>query len=184
MRPPFFRLQVMNDTAEEELAPGPAARSARRRLLLAAVGGLAWPLVPAAQSAVRWTDIELIDGRTLSAADLRSGAVVAQIWASWCPFCAAQNPHVQKLHEAQTGRGLRVVAFSIDKTVEAARDYVTRRGYTFPVAMATPQLDAWFGKRRTLPETYVVDRAGVIVFRHQGEMFPEDIAALARFAGK
>jgi thiol-disulfide isomerase/thioredoxin len=174
----------MNELPEERFAPGRSMLMTRRRLLLASVSGLAWPLTTAAQTAVRWTDIELIDGRTLTAEQLRSGAVVAQIWASWCPFCAAQNPHVQKLHEAQAGRGLRVVAFSIDKTVEAARDYVTRRGYTFPVAMATPQLDAWFGKRRTLPETYVVDRAGVIVFRHQGEMFPEDIAALARFAGK
>jgi thiol-disulfide isomerase/thioredoxin len=174
----------MHDTPNDRSPCGQAARAARRQLLRAAVAGLAWPLASAAQAVVRWTDIELIDGRTLSAADLQSGAVVAQIWASWCPFCAAQNPHVQKLYEAQAGRGLRVVAFSIDKTVQAARDYVTRRGYTFPVAMATPQVDAWFGRRRTLPETYVVDRAGVIVFRHQGEMFPEDIAALARFAGK
>jgi hypothetical protein len=50
--------------------------------------------------------------------------------------------------------------------------------------MATPQVEAWFGKRRTLPETYVVNRGGEVVLTHQGEMFPEDIAALARFAGK
>jgi thiol-disulfide isomerase/thioredoxin len=154
-----------------------------RRYLLAA--GLAWPLaLRAAGPSVRWTDIELIDGRVLRAAELQANAVVAQIWASWCPFCGAQNPHVQKLYEAEAGRGLLVVAFSIDKTLQAARDYVAKRGYTFPVAMATPQVDAWFGKRRTLPETYVVNRAGAIVFRHQGEMFPEDIAALARFAGQ
>jgi len=133
---------------------------------------------------VRWTDIELIDGKRLTAAELRANAVVAQIWASWCPFCGAQNPHVQKLHEEYAARGLRVIAFSIDKTPQAARDYVQKRGYTFSVAMATPQLEEWFGKRRTLPEMYVVNRAGEVVLTHQGEMFPEDIAALARFAGK
>ena len=153
----------------------------RRQLLL---GGLALPLaVAAAAPRVEWTDIELIDGRRLSATELRANAVVAQIWASWCPFCGAQNPHVQKLYDAYAGRGLRVVAFSIDKSVQAARDYVAKRGYTFPVAMASPQVDEWFGKRRTLPETYVVNRAGEVVFRHHGEMFPEDIAGLARFAG-
>jgi thiol-disulfide isomerase/thioredoxin len=101
---------------------------------------------------VRWTDIELIDGKRLTAAELRANTVVAQIWASWCPFCGAQNPHVQKLHEEYAARGLRVIAFSIDKTPQAARDYVKKRGYTFSVAMATPQLEEWFGKRRTLPE--------------------------------
>ena len=153
----------------------------RRRALLTAALAMplaAWP----AESTVRWSDIELIDGGVLRAADLQASAVVAQIWASWCPFCGAQNPHVQNLYEENKGRGLTVVAFSIDRTVQAARDYVGKHRYTFPVAMATPQVDAWFGRRRTLPETYVVDRRGRIVFRHRGEMFPEDIAALSRFA--
>jgi thiol-disulfide isomerase/thioredoxin len=154
-----------------------------RRALLG--GALSLPLASLADELrVQWSDIELIDGRRLPASELQANVVVAQIWASWCPFCGAQNPHVQKLYDAYATRGLRVVAFSIDKTVEAARDYVAKRGYTFPVAMTTPQVETWFGKRRTLPETYVVNRAGKVVFTHRGEMFPEDIAALARFAGK
>jgi thiol-disulfide isomerase/thioredoxin len=158
------------------------AHGKRRRRLLAA--GLVLPFAArAADPRVRWTDIELIDGRRLPAAELSRHVVVAQIWASWCPFCGAQNPHVQKLYDGHSGRGLRVVAFSIDKTVQAARDYVVSRGYTFPVAMITPQVEAWFGRRRTLPETYVVSRSGEIVFVHRGEMFPEDIAGLARFVG-
>lgn len=153
----------------------------RRSLLLAA---LALPAVAIASDApVRWNDVELIDGRVLRASELQASVVVAQIWASWCPFCGAQNPHVQKLYDDNAARGLVVIAFSIDKTVDAARDYVAKRGYTFPVAMATPAIDQWFGRRRTLPETHVVDR-GRIVFTHRGEMFPEDIAALARFVAK
>jgi len=165
-------------TPVETVRPDPL----RRSLL---IGALAVPLgALAAAARVRWSDIELINGKQLTAAELRANAVVAQIWASWCPFCGAQNPHVQKLYDEQFANGLRVVAFSIDKTVQAARDYVEKRGYTFPVAMVTPQVEAWFGKRRTLPETYVVNRGGEVVFTQQGEMFPEDIAALARFAGK
>jgi thiol-disulfide isomerase/thioredoxin len=154
-----------------------------RRGLLGAV--LALPLATlAAEPLVQWTDIELINGRVLPAVELKANAVVAQIWASWCPFCGAQNPYVQKLYTQNQSRGLRVIAFSIDNTVSAARDYVTRHRYTFPVAMTSPQVEQWFGKRRTLSETYVVSRAGAVVFTHRGEMFPEDIAALARFAGK
>ena len=33
-----------------------------------------------------------------------------------------------------------------------------------------------------LPELYVVDRDGRIVFKEAKEMFPEDVQALARFA--
>jgi thiol-disulfide isomerase/thioredoxin len=133
-------------------------------------------------STVRWRDVQLLDGRTLRADELRDTAVVVQIWASWCPFCNAQNPHVQKLHDAHQNRGLIVLAFSIDQTEQAARDYLAKRGYTFHVAMRNTDVDRWFGRNRTLPETYVVDAGGHIVFVQRGEMFPEDIAALARYS--
>ena len=135
-------------------------------------------------SVVQWRDISLLGGRTLNGSELNGNAVVVQIWASWCPFCAAQNPHVQKLHDAHQGRGLKVLAFSIDQTEQAAKEYLAKRGYTFNVAMRNGDVDRWFGRNRTLPETYVVDAKGKVVFVHRGEMFPEDIAALSRFAGK
>lgn len=144
-----------------------------------------WPAARAQSGErIRWADVQLLDGRVLAAKSLHETAVVVQIWASWCPFCGAQNPHVQKLYDAHHGRGLTVLAFSIDRDEQAAKDYLARRGYTFGVAMHTPQVDRWFGNRRTLPETYVVDPQGNVVFTHRGEMFPEDIAALARFAAR
>jgi len=157
----------------------------RRLLMLAALPLLliAAP-VRAADAPVRWTDITLVDGRVLKAADLQKRTVVVQMWASWCPFCMKQNPHIQKLHEASRPGGLLVLTFTLDKTPQAAREYMDKRGYTFAAALNTPQVESWFGKRRTLPEVYVVDPAGRIVFREDGEMFPEDIAALTRFAAQ
>ena len=153
--------------------------------LVAFSSGAQTPVVqpaPGIGNQIDWTEIALLDGRTMATTELRGRAVIVQIWASWCPFCALQNPHVQKLYDAWRDRGLQVVAFSIDKTDQAAKDYLKKNGYTFPVAMHSPQVDRWFGPHRTLPETYVVDASGRIVFVHRGEMFAEDIAALARFA--
>jgi thiol-disulfide isomerase/thioredoxin len=133
-------------------------------------------------STVRWRDVPLLNGGTLTANELTNSVVVVQIWASWCPFCAAQNPHVQKLYEAHRAHGLTVLAFSIDETEQAAREYLAKRGYTFNVAMRSTDVNRWFGRNRTLPETYVVDARGKVVFVQRGEMFPEDIAALSRFA--
>ncbi|MGH6622498.1 MAG: TlpA disulfide reductase family protein [Burkholderiaceae bacterium] len=133
-------------------------------------------------SRVEWSDIKLLDGRVLRAEDLRGRVVVIQMWASWCPFCALQNPHIQKLADANRERGLLVLAVSIDRTEQAARDYLKKNGYTFDVAMQTPQFEQWLGKRRALPETFVVDASGKVVFSQRGEMFGDDIGALARFA--
>jgi thiol-disulfide isomerase/thioredoxin len=158
-----------------------------RRGALGALAALAAAGGPAAARArigphVEWTDIALIDGHVMRAVDLRAQAVVVEIWATWCPFCLRQNPHVQKLHETAGGRGLVVLTFAIDDDVALIRNYQRRFGYTFAAARISPQVERWFGKRRSLPELYVVDRRGRVVLREEGEMFPEDVAALARFA--
>jgi thiol-disulfide isomerase/thioredoxin len=158
--------------------------------LAAVLGGLAAG-VPAASAAkgraaqvgdrVPWRDVVLLDGTKLPAAVLNDGPpVVVEIWASWCPFCRRQNPHLQALHERHRG-DLTVLALSIDKDPDKARAYVKEHGYTFAAAMAGPDAERWFGTREGLPEIYVVDR-GRIVFREIGEMFPEDLAALGRYA--
>jgi thiol-disulfide isomerase/thioredoxin len=133
---------------------------------------------------IHWADVELLDGRVMKAGELTGKTVVVEFWASWCPFCMKQNPHFEKLHRAHQGKGLVVLTFTIDRTDEAARQYMKKHGYTFPVARSTPEIEAWFGGRRTLPEVYVVDSAGRVVFREAGEMFEEDILALGRFARK
>jgi len=157
-----------------------------RRRTLAALGTLylAGPAVAAAgrDERVQWTDITLIDGSVVRADELRRQAVVVEVWATWCPFCKKQNPHLQKLHETAGGKGLFVLTFATDTDVKLIRAYQLRYGYTFAAAQISPQVERWFGKRRSLPELYVVDRTGRVVLREQGEMFPEDVAALARFA--
>jgi thiol-disulfide isomerase/thioredoxin len=154
------------------------------RVLAAAFGGasLGPALAAAVGDRVDWRDVALLDGRTLPASALAGRVVVVEIWASWCPFCAKQNPLLQQLHDAHAGRGLEFLTFSIDRETAQARAYMAKHQYTFPAAMATSQSDRWFGPREGLPELYVVDRDGRIVFREAGEMFPEDVQALARFA--
>ena len=135
-----------------------------------------------AAARVDWRDVTLIDGSVLRAETLRGHAVVVEFWASWCPFCARQNPSVQKLWDAQRDRGLRILTYSIDRDAAAARAYVAKRRYTFPVAMASGDSARWFGVRKGLPMLYVVGANGRVVFEEAGEMFAEDVAALSRFA--
>lgn len=133
---------------------------------------------------IAWNDVRLVDGRMLPASALKGRVVVVELWASWCPFCKRQNPLLQQLYDAHGGRGLEFLTFSIDDDPAKARAYMADNRYTFPAAMASAQSDRWFGPRKGLPEVYVVDRDGRIVFKEAKEMFPEDVSALARYAPK
>lgn len=160
--------------------------ASRRRFLALPFAATALPALAqpagADRHAIEWRDVPLVDGSLLRADMVRGHAVVVEFWASWCPFCRRQNPHLQALWDARRASGLRMLTFSIDRDAALARAYVAEHRYSFPVAMASAQSERWFGAREGLPMLYVVGRDGRIAFAEAGEMFPEDIAALARFA--
>lgn len=127
------------------------------------------------------SEIELIDGKTLHTQDWAGKVVVLEYWATTCPFCKRQLPHVQALYEKERRRGLEVLALSIDKKAADVPPVVKERGYTFPVAWMSKELARAIPKPPGLPVTIVIGRDGKVVLAESGEMFPEDIAAIAKF---
>jgi thiol-disulfide isomerase/thioredoxin len=131
---------------------------------------------------IEWWDLTLLDGTTLPASRLAGRPVVVELWASWCPFCKNQNPRLEALWRDLGGRGLEFVTFSIDKDAAKARAYVAQHGFTFPAAMADAEVRRSFGARKGLPLLYVVGADGRVLQFEAGEMFDEDVRALARHA--
>ena len=123
--------------------------------------------------------LTLLDGNALDRDALKGRVVVLEFWASWCPFCARQNPHIEALYRANRARGLEVVAVSIDKSAKAATDYMKSHAFTFEVGMVNPAYERIFRLRRGLPQLYVLDRSGKIARIEMGEMFEEDIRDIA-----
>jgi thiol-disulfide isomerase/thioredoxin len=124
--------------------------------------------------------LTLLDGSALDLAALKGKVVVLGFWASWCPFCAKQNPLIDRLYRAQRANGLEVVAVSIDKTRKAAADYMKAKGYAFSAGMINPAYESIYRLRKGLPQTYVVGRDGRVLQYEKGEMFEEDVNALTR----
>jgi thiol-disulfide isomerase/thioredoxin len=163
-------------------------RAARWLVGALATMALLWSLWPRTAAALEVGDtvglpaVQLLDGRTLPPSHWAGKPLVVQVWASWCPYCALQNPRLQKLYDSTRGTPLQVLTISIDKTPREASDYLRQRGYTFPAAMDTPALRAAIAGRKGLPELYVIDGNGKVVQKEVGEMLEDDVAALARYA--
>ncbi len=124
--------------------------------------------------------IELIDGRKLQTQDLKGRLVVLDYWATWCPFCARQMPHMEQLYKDHGHKGLIVLGLSIDKKAADVLPYVRQRGMSFPVAWMSPELAKVLPKPAGLPVTIVVGRDGRVKLAESGELFPEDIAGIAK----
>ena len=75
---------------------------------------------------VRWADGALLDGRVLKASELTGRTVVVEFWASWCPFCARQNPLLEKLHRELGPQGVVFLGINIDREQKNAAEMVKR----------------------------------------------------------
>ena len=126
--------------------------------------------------------VTLLDGRTLPEGYFKGRPVVIEYWASWCPFCARQNPYIQKLSMLARGTGLEVLTVSIDKHPADARAYLDKHHYSFPAVIDTPALRQVLGKRRVIPQIFVVSADGRLAESIPGEMFEEDVLDLLKYA--
>lgn len=155
------------------------------RSLLAAPFGLAAALAagaaPKLGATLALVDLPLLEGGTFKAAEVNDRVVAVYWWASWCPFCAEMSPHVERLWRDQRDRGLVVLGISIDRNAEAARAHRRKHGYTFPSALHGPSVEPSLPRPRSVPTTWVRDRKGRVVMAETGQIFPEDVAEIARF---
>jgi len=109
---------------------------------------------------------------------------IVQIWATWCSYCRTQNKYLEQLRQKVPTEQLNIVAISIDRRAESVKDYMEKNQYTFSVVMMTPELAKAIGKRRGVPELYVVNPQGRVIQKDFGLMVDLDLAELARYAKK
>lgn len=136
---------------------------------------------PPLGTAIEIPAVRLLDGRTIDPQYWDAKVLVVELWASWCPFCAKQNPEMDRLHRANAAHGLEVLALSIDRDPENARKYLRDHGYAFHAAMFDERWQRVLGRPRALPIVWVIGRSGRLEQVELGEMFPEDVAQLARW---
>lgn len=105
------------------------------------------------------SDTEL---KTLS--DYRGKVVLLNIWATWCGPCKVEMPSMQALHEAFKDRGLAIVAVSVDDAGQerTIRDFVKEYGLTFDVLYDRTELFRGVYRYTGVPETYIIDRDGIV----------------------
>jgi cytochrome c biogenesis protein CcmG, thiol:disulfide interchange protein DsbE len=106
--------------------------------------------------------------RTLD--DYAGDVVLLNIWATWCAPCRFEMPSMQRLHEAFEGRGLKVVAVSIDDPAagDAIREFAEQYELTFEILHDTTGAIRLNYGASGIPETAVIGRDGVIRRRVAG----------------
>ena len=107
----------------------------------------------------------------VAAAELKGQVWVLNVWASWCVPCLAEHPLVTEL--ARSTR-VRVVGLNYkDKPEDAAR-WLARHGNPYAMVLADREgkVGIDYGVYG-VPETFIVDKQGVIRHKHIGPITPQ-----------
>jgi cytochrome c biogenesis protein CcmG/thiol:disulfide interchange protein DsbE len=108
---------------------------------------------------------------TISRKDLLGQVWILNVWASWCVACREEHPAV-----VEFGRRKIVPIYGLNykDTRDAGMQWLARLGNPYVASLfdADGKLGIDFGVYG-VPETFVIDRQGVIRFKHIGPMTPQ-----------
>jgi peroxiredoxin len=106
-------------------------------------------------------DFTVSDGtRTVHLASYRGSVVLLNFWATWCSPCVQEMPSLLELHHDQPN--LVVLAVSIDEDAEAYNRFLARRHMDLITVRDPGETAARLYHTDMWPETFVIDRQGVI----------------------
>lgn len=113
-------------------------------------------------------DLTDLDGEEIALGELRGKVVLVDFWATWCAPCRRSMPAYQKFYDEYRDDGLRILAVSVDESRSAVDEFRRRHGLTVAIMLDEEHRTAEEFAPPTMPTTYLVDREGVVRYRHAG----------------
>jgi peroxiredoxin len=113
--------------------------------------------------------LPVLGGETsLSLESQRGKVVLLNFWATWCKPCEDEMPAMETLYRALGSQDFELIAISVDDDRQAVEEFTSRVGLTFPVLLDPEKRvsDAYQSYR--FPESYLIDREGVLIARYIG----------------
>ena len=144
--------------------------------LAAACDGVKPPRVPQAGDPAPVYAAVTIDGKPVSLADFRGQAVLLNVWATWCHPCREELPDLQRLHQANAARGLRIVGVSVDEAGQEAevREFAREHGVTYDLWLDPSEKVSSTFATVGVPTTVLIGPDGMLLWRHVGPVKADD----------
>ena len=127
----------------------------------------AWPLARG-ESAPACSALLLDGDRSVRLADYRGKVVYLDFWASWCAPCRESFPFMNELQRELAGKGLQILAVSVDKTADEARRFLARYPAQFATALDAAAACPAAYRLEGMPSSYVIGRDGTVRAMHVG----------------
>ncbi len=106
-------------------------------------------------------DFVVSDGASrIHLADYRGKVVLVNFWASWCEPCVLELPSLEQLHHRHPE--IAILAVSIDDDADAYKQFLVDHHVDMTTVRDPGQTAASKFHSDMWPETYAIDRQGII----------------------
>lgn len=112
--------------------------------------------------------LENLDGEEVSLSDYRGKLVLLNFWATWCGYCDAEMPDLNKLNDEN--EDIVVLAVDVKETKETVQKYITKGEYEFEVLLDTKGAIAQTYLVGGYPTSYFIDKEGILQAGYPGMM--------------
>ena len=110
-------------------------------------------------------------GQTIRRADLLGKVWMLNVWASWCEACRDEHPYLVQFAKL---KALPIYGLNYKDQRDPARQWLAERGNPYDASLfdADGRVGIDFGVYG-VPETFIIDKQGVIRFKQIGALTPE-----------
>ncbi len=124
-----------------------------------------------------------ISGQMVKLSALKGKVVLLDFWATWCPPCRVEVPHLLALQRRFKGKDFVLISVSLDRDLPAARQFVKDKAmdWVHIIDLAAGRELANLYQVEYIPSTFIIGRKGTIEARQlRGDELANKIAALLK----
>lgn len=132
-------------------------------------------------------DFVLVDqyGKTHTLSDYKGKTVFLNFWATWCPPCRGEMPHIEALYNEYGQNQEDVIILGVafpdygkEKNIEGITKFLEEEQYTFPTVFDEVQLLAYEYGINAFPTTFIINPEGNVELYVPGAMSKEMMESL------
>ena len=122
-----------------------------------------------------------INDNEISSQDFKNKVLIIDFFATWCPPCIMEIPHLVKIKEEFGESGFEIIGISVDNNPkEVLPNFIKEKNINYPIVLVSTQTVSDFGGIKYLPTTFIVGRDGKITKKFVGYTEPEEFEKIIK----
>ncbi len=122
-------------------------------------------------------ELENLEGEKVALSDYKGKGVILNFWGTWCNPCKEEMPDLNRMNKIYHSKGVEVLTVHVKDSPQQIKQFFSELPEEVELMVALDGsgdvMKAY--NANDLPNTYVIDKNGIIKAHHKGQMSRADI---------